>query len=110
DFPDRAELVTEIRKTVVHELAHHFGYTDNDLEKWDATPDPFADRLIDKEAAVHLARLRLASLWVSQTARAVADNCLRMFVLLLVAGSGVEFSQAAWYQVTPFFLLPFILF
>src|SRR4051794_37494561 len=24
DFPDRRQLLTEIRKTVIHELAHHF--------------------------------------------------------------------------------------
>jgi predicted Zn-dependent protease with MMP-like domain len=34
DFPDPHELMNEIRKTVIHELAHHFGYTDRDLEKW----------------------------------------------------------------------------
>ncbi len=34
DFPDREELLDQIRKTVIHELAHHFGYTDRDLEKW----------------------------------------------------------------------------
>ena len=34
DFPNRSELLDEIRKTVIHELAHHFGYTDRDLEKW----------------------------------------------------------------------------
>src|SRR5205823_1034509 len=28
DFPDRRQLREEIRKTVIHELAHHFGYTD----------------------------------------------------------------------------------
>jgi predicted Zn-dependent protease with MMP-like domain len=31
DFPERRELMLEIRKTVIHELAHHFGYTDRDL-------------------------------------------------------------------------------
>jgi predicted Zn-dependent protease with MMP-like domain len=41
DFPDRRELMIEIRKTVMHELAHHFGYTDRDLEEFDANPDPF---------------------------------------------------------------------
>jgi predicted Zn-dependent protease with MMP-like domain len=45
DFRDRRELMTEIRKTVMHELAHHFGYTDRDLEGFDATPDPFGDGL-----------------------------------------------------------------
>jgi predicted Zn-dependent protease with MMP-like domain len=34
EFPDRRELLDEIRKTVIHELAHHFGYTDRDLERW----------------------------------------------------------------------------
>jgi predicted Zn-dependent protease with MMP-like domain len=34
DFPSRRQLMTEIRKTVIHELAHHFGYTDRDLAKW----------------------------------------------------------------------------
>jgi predicted Zn-dependent protease with MMP-like domain len=34
EFPDRQELMDEIRKTVIHELAHHFGWTDRDLEKW----------------------------------------------------------------------------
>jgi predicted Zn-dependent protease with MMP-like domain len=34
DFPGPAELREEIRKTVIHELAHHFGWTDRDLERW----------------------------------------------------------------------------
>lgn len=40
-FPDPRQLEIEIRKTVIHELAHHFGYTDRDLEKFDDNPDPF---------------------------------------------------------------------
>ncbi len=55
------------------------------------------------------ARLRLAALWLSQTARVLADNCLRMFVILQVARAGAHEAQAAWYQVTPFFILPFLL-
>jgi predicted Zn-dependent protease with MMP-like domain len=43
DFPDPRQLRTEIRKTVIHELAHHFGWTDRDLEKFDDDPDPFGD-------------------------------------------------------------------
>jgi len=43
DFPDRGELLIEIRKTVVHEIAHHFGLSDRDLEKFDDNPDPFRD-------------------------------------------------------------------
>jgi predicted Zn-dependent protease with MMP-like domain len=41
DFPDPHDLEVEIRKTVVHEIAHHFGLTDRDLERFDADPDPF---------------------------------------------------------------------
>ena len=43
DFPDRHELLTEIRKTVVHEIAHHFGWTDRDLEPFDDDPDPLRE-------------------------------------------------------------------
>jgi predicted Zn-dependent protease with MMP-like domain len=42
-FPRRKELMIEIRKTVIHELAHHFGYTDRDLEEFDDNPNPFED-------------------------------------------------------------------
>jgi predicted Zn-dependent protease with MMP-like domain len=41
EYPDPKRLRTEIRKTVIHELAHHFGYTDRDLERFDDNPDPF---------------------------------------------------------------------
>ena len=43
DFPDPDELRTEIRKTVVHEIAHHFGWSDRDLESFDDDPDPFSN-------------------------------------------------------------------
>jgi predicted Zn-dependent protease with MMP-like domain len=42
-FPERRRFLTEVRKTVIHELAHHFGWTDADLEKFDDNPDPFGD-------------------------------------------------------------------
>jgi predicted Zn-dependent protease with MMP-like domain len=41
EFEDPTRLRIEIRKTVIHELAHHFGWTDRDLERFDADPDPF---------------------------------------------------------------------
>ena len=41
DFPDPRQLRIEIRKTVIHEAAHHFSLTDRDLERFDDTPDPF---------------------------------------------------------------------
>ncbi len=33
DFPERRELMTEIRRTVIHEIAHHFGITDRDIDR-----------------------------------------------------------------------------
>lgn len=42
EFPDRQRMLIEIKKTVVHELAHHFGWTDEDLARFDAKPDPFS--------------------------------------------------------------------
>lgn len=45
DFPNRRQLMIEIRKTVVHELAHHFGFNERDLERFDDNPDPFGDEL-----------------------------------------------------------------
>ncbi len=42
DFRGR-KLLLEIRKTVIHELAHHFGYSERDLDRFEATPDPFGD-------------------------------------------------------------------
>lgn len=49
DFPDRRDLLIEIRKTVIHELAHHFGFNERDLERFDDNPDPFGDDLLDDD-------------------------------------------------------------
>ena len=46
EFPDGERLVTEIRKTVIHELAHHLGYTERDLERFDNKTDPFAGKIM----------------------------------------------------------------
>src|SRR5436305_1428092 len=43
EFPDPKSLEIEIRKTVIHELAHHFGWTDRDLERFDSTDNPFGE-------------------------------------------------------------------
>jgi predicted Zn-dependent protease with MMP-like domain len=43
DFADPKELRIEIRKTVIHEIAHHFGWTDRDLERFEENPNPFQD-------------------------------------------------------------------
>ncbi len=45
DFSDRKELLLEIRKTVIHELAHHFGYSERDLDRFESKADPFGDDL-----------------------------------------------------------------
>jgi predicted Zn-dependent protease with MMP-like domain len=46
EFPDPRQLRIEIRKTVVHEVAHHFGLTDRDLERFDARENPFGDEAL----------------------------------------------------------------
>lgn len=43
EFPDPKQLRIEIRKTVIHELAHHFGFAEKDLAEFDDNPDPFGD-------------------------------------------------------------------
>ena len=47
-FPEPRSLVIEIRKTVIHELAHHFGWTDEELQTFDAKEDPFGDALVEE--------------------------------------------------------------
>ena len=39
----RAEIAYEIRRTLLHELAHHFGYSEEDLERFESMPGPFDD-------------------------------------------------------------------
>jgi predicted Zn-dependent protease with MMP-like domain len=43
DYPNSLELRREIRKTVIHELAHHFGYTERDLDPFESKEDPFGE-------------------------------------------------------------------
>jgi predicted Zn-dependent protease with MMP-like domain len=37
----REEVRYEIRRTVIHELAHHFGYSEENLEAFESQPSPF---------------------------------------------------------------------
>jgi predicted Zn-dependent protease with MMP-like domain len=37
----REEIAYEIRRTVLHELAHHFGYSEEDLDFFEDQPSPF---------------------------------------------------------------------
>jgi predicted Zn-dependent protease with MMP-like domain len=43
DFPEPSELRKEIRRTVIHELAHHFGYSERDLDPFEAKENPWED-------------------------------------------------------------------
>jgi predicted Zn-dependent protease with MMP-like domain len=40
---NRQEVEYEIRRTVLHELAHHFGFEEEDLEPFESHPSPFDD-------------------------------------------------------------------
>lgn len=44
DFSDPQELRIEIWKTIIHEIAHHFGFSEEDLDRFEANPNPFGDR------------------------------------------------------------------
>ncbi|HZT82119.1 MAG TPA: MFS transporter [Gemmataceae bacterium] len=55
------------------------------------------------------ARWRLASLWVSQTARVLADWSLRTFVVLHLAAAGGSGRLSAWHLATAAFIAPFLL-
>ena len=33
------EIIEEIRKTVIHEVGHHFGLSDDQMEAWETDPD-----------------------------------------------------------------------
>jgi 1-acyl-sn-glycerol-3-phosphate acyltransferase len=51
----------------------------------------------------------MASLWVSQVARVLADWCLRFLAFLSVAGPAREASGSAWHLATAVFIAPFLL-
>ena len=40
----RPEVAYEIRRTIIHELAHHFGYSEEDLEEFESRDSPFDDK------------------------------------------------------------------
>jgi 1-acyl-sn-glycerol-3-phosphate acyltransferase len=54
-------------------------------------------------------RARLASLWCSQGARVLADNTLRLFVVLEIARQGAGQREIAWHLVTFLLMLPAVL-
>lgn len=37
----REEVAYEVRRTVIHELAHHFGFEEEDLHEFESRPSPF---------------------------------------------------------------------
>ena len=44
----REEIAYEIRRTLIHELAHHFGFSEDDLETFEASPSPFDDHTTEE--------------------------------------------------------------
>lgn len=52
------------------------------------------------------ARWALASLWVSQTARVLADHCLRVFAVLATAEASVALRDSAWHWAVVATALP----
>ncbi len=55
------------------------------------------------------ARVRLASLWLSQSARVLSDWCLRLFLIQEIAARGANERNFAAHLVTAVFIAPFIL-
>lgn len=35
------EVAYEIRRTIIHEVAHHFGWSEEDLDEFESQPNPF---------------------------------------------------------------------
>jgi 1-acyl-sn-glycerol-3-phosphate acyltransferase len=62
-----------------------------------------------RHLGICLPRCRLAALWLSQTSRVLADNALRMFVVLQVAERSLQAQDFAWHLINVFYYLPFIL-
>src|SRR3954471_7669203 len=60
------------------------------------------------DSAVRTARLRFACLWLSQVARVLGDNCLRVFVVLEVARASTGGRDSAWHVVSALLALPAI--
>jgi 1-acyl-sn-glycerol-3-phosphate acyltransferase len=58
---------------------------------------------------VGTARIRLVFLWLSQVARILADNCLRIFAVLELARLGGGHQEAAWHVVTAILMVPAVL-
>ena len=61
DFPDPRDLRLEIRKTVIHELAHHFGYSERDLDPFESKEDPFGDEILTRSFGMPRRRRNAAS-------------------------------------------------
>ena len=55
-------------------------------------------------------RARLASLWLSQVARTLADNALRVYVLVRIAEEGQQFGTFAWHLTAALLVIPAVLF
>jgi 1-acyl-sn-glycerol-3-phosphate acyltransferase len=58
---------------------------------------------------MYAARLRLVTLWLSQTARVLADWCLLMLAMAAFAGQTRADTLSAWHLATAVFIAPFLL-
>jgi 1-acyl-sn-glycerol-3-phosphate acyltransferase len=63
---------------------------------------------LEEECLVYGARIRLVSLWFSQTARVLGDWCLRVAAFLMWY-RGAESAGDAWHVATAVFIAPFVL-
>jgi len=43
DCRDREDLIHEIQLTLLHEIGHHFGFTDDDMDAWEREFEGFTD-------------------------------------------------------------------
>ena len=47
DCRDRAKLVHEIQLTLLHEIGHHFGFTEEEMDAWETEFEGLADDQVD---------------------------------------------------------------
>ncbi|MBI3463849.1 MAG: metallopeptidase family protein [Planctomycetes bacterium] len=45
----RKEMEYEIRRTLIHELAHHFGFSEDELDEFESVPSPFDEENHEEE-------------------------------------------------------------
>ena len=48
DCRDREDLIHEIQLTLLHEIGHHFGFTDDDMDAWEREFEGLTERELDE--------------------------------------------------------------